>query len=553
MTKRAVIHVENTENLVEFAEFLATEGWTILSANKTEEILKKQKIPVTKENALSENNMFLADTSKLIRRVMLTKYHEEDEQYISHPDAEENNIYIICMNVLPSINTSIVSKQFDNQLCPKNFFVTTVLRNAFRNYENLLILTDPADYKEAMIQIRTGSITLDFRTYLAAKALNLVSAFDAGLSASILQSPKFNEHFMNYMTLPFKRELQLHSGMNSQQAAYLYKSPAEEGSVGNFLKYQGKDLSYTLVNDISYAWRQINSLFALLKDQPTVKSTNSDGYEFTTQFTPLTGTVFSLAVKFGTILGASHATNVLDSFKATFTYDAVTTVDTVFACSAVINQEAAEEIVKGNFAAIVAPSFTTEAKQILTQNKKTKLVPSFKVTNIDLDGHFINGGLLLQTKDTTLFNQWKVRTKNRPSQIQTDEMVFGMLLTMGARSYSAVLLKENAICGIAQGCTSAKRAIDGVWFEALKHTERASGVTSDKFGFSSQELDTSNLGEVLVCDDAIPFCDSTIKLIESGVKAILQTGGTSSDEEFINYCNEHDVVMVFTGMTHLSF
>ena len=552
MTKRAVIHVENTENLVEFAEFLASEGWIILSANKTEEILRKQKIPVTKESALSENNMFMADTSKLIRRVMMTKYHEEDEPYVSQPDAEENNIFIVCMNVLPSIDTSIVSKQFDNQLCPKNFFVTTLLRNSFRNYENLLILTDPEDYKEAMIQIRTGNISKDFRTYLAAKALNMVSAFDAGLSASILQSPKFNESFMNYMMLPFKRELQLHSGINTQQEAYLYKSPAEAGSVGNFLKYQNKDLSYTLVNDISYAWRQINSLFALLKDQPTVKSTNSDGYDFTTQFTPLTGTVFSLAVKFGTILGAAHATNVLDSFKATYTYDAVTTVDTVFACSAVINTEAAEEIVKGNFAAIVAPSFTTEAKQILSKNKKTKLVPSFKVTNIELDGRFINGGLLVQTKDNTLFNQWKVRTKNRPSQVQTDEMVFGMLLAMGARSYSAVLLKQNSICGISQGCTSTKRAIDGVWFEALKFAERANGLHSDQFGLS-HDIDTNNLGEVLVCDDAIPFCDSTKKLIESGVKAILQTGGTPSDDEFIDYCNEHGVVMVFTGMTHLSF
>ena len=552
MTKRAVIHVENTENLVEFAEFLATEGWTILSANKTEEILRKQKIPVTKENALSESNIFIADTSKLIRRVMMTKFHEEDETYISHPDEEENNIFIICMNVMPAINPSIVSKQFDNQLCPKNFFVSTVLRNAFRNYENLLILTDPADYREAMIQIRTGNISKDFRTYLAAKALNMVSAYDAGLSASILQSPKFNDMFMNYMTLPFKRELQLHYGMNPQQSAWLYKSPSEAGSVGNFLKYQGKDLTYTLVNDIAYAWRQINTLFALLKDQQTVKSTNSDGYEFTTQFTPLTGTVFSLAVKFGTILGASHATNVLDSFKATYTYDAVTTVDAVFACSAVINTEAAEEIVKGNFAAIVAPSFTTEAKQILSKNKKTKLVASAKVTNIDLEARFINGGLLVQTKDNTLFNQWKVRTKNRPSQIQTDEMVFGMLLAMGARSYSAVLLKQNSICGISQGCTSEKRAIDGAWFEALKFTERASGETGDHFGIN-RELDTSNLGEVLVCDGAIPFCDSTKKLLEGGVKAILQTGGTPSDNEFIDYCNEHGVVMVFTGMTHLSF
>ena len=108
---------------------------------------------------------------------MLTKYHEEDEQYISHPDDEEDNIFIICMNVLPAINTAIVSKQFDTQICPNNYFVTTLLRNAFKNYENLLILTDPEDYKEAMIQIRTGNISKDFRLYLAAKALNMVSAF----------------------------------------------------------------------------------------------------------------------------------------------------------------------------------------------------------------------------------------------------------------------------------------------------------------------------------------------------------------------------------------
>ena len=217
MTKRAVIHVENTENLVEFAEFLASEGWTILSANKTEEILRKQKIPVTKENALSEANMFIGNTSSLIRRIMMSKYYDEDEAYISRPDTEENNIFIVCMNVLPFINTGMVSKQFDNQLCPRNFFVSTVLRDSFKNYENLLIITDPADYKEAMIQLKTDSISMDFRTYLAAKALNLVSAYDAGLSASILQSPKFNEPFMNYMMLPFKRELQLHCGMNAQQ------------------------------------------------------------------------------------------------------------------------------------------------------------------------------------------------------------------------------------------------------------------------------------------------------------------------------------------------
>ncbi|MBP5519931.1 MAG: hypothetical protein J6X84_05070 [Treponema sp.] len=550
MTKRAVIHVENTENLVEFAEFLASDGWTILSANKTEEILRKQKIPVIRENALSESNMYINDTSSLIRKILMTKY--DDESVLSRPESDENNIFILCMNLLPTINPSIVSKQFDNQLCPKNFFISIVLRNAFRNYENLLVLTDPADYKEAIIQLKTDNITKEFRIYLAAKALNLVSAYDAGLSSSILQSTQYNINFMNYLMIPFKKELQLHSGINPQQTAYLYKSPSDAGSVGNFLKFQNRDLSYSLVNDISYAWGQLNSLFSMLKDQQTVKSVNSDGYEFTTQFTPLSGTVFSLAVKFGTILGASHATNVLDSFRLTYTYDYVTTTDTVFACSAVINAEAAEEIEKCNFAAIVAPSFTTEAKQILSKNKKTKLVPSSKVTNIELDGRFINGGLLIQTKDKTLFNQWKVRTKNRPSQIQTDEMVFGMLLVLAARSYSAVLLRQNAICGIAQGCTSTTGAIAGTLYEALKHNERAQGIMNYGPGVSP-DADQSNLGDVLVCDAELPFNESTKKLIDGGVKAILQTGGTSADDEFIDYCNERGVVMVFTGITHLSF
>ena len=548
MTKRAVIHVENTENLLDFAKFLVSDGWTILSGNKTEEILKNQKIPVVRENALSESNAFINETSALVRKIMMSKLTDES---IPQSGSDENNIFLICMNLLPSLNTTINSKQFDNQLCPNNFFVSTVLRNAFRNYENLLILSDPADYKEAMIQLKTDSVTKEFRAYLAAKALNLVSAYDAGLSASILQGKPYNEEFMNYLALPFKREFQLKCGLNPQQTAFLYKSPSEAGAAGSFLKFQGKDLPFTLISDVSYAWGKIDSLFSLLKNQTTVKSINSDGYEFTTQFTPLAGTVFTIAVKFNTILGAALSSSVLNSFKMTYTYDARITKDAVLACSAVINAAAAEEIEKCNFAVVIAPSFTTEAKQILSKNKRTKIIPSSRVTNINLEGKFINGGLIMQTKDSTLFNQWKVRTKNRPSQLQSDEMIFGMFLVMGARSYSAVLLKQNMICGISQGCTSTEAASFGVLYEAMKHAERASGIDNASPGIS-KDLDTSNLGEVLVCDAEIPFCEPVKKLIDNGVKAILQTGGTPSDDEFINYCNERGVVMVFTGITHLS-
>ena len=97
MTKRAIIHVENKENLLEFAEYLSSAGWTILSANKTEELLKNAKIPVIREQALVENNLYVNDTSQLIRRILMSKYEQKDD--IITPDHEENNIFIMRTNV----------------------------------------------------------------------------------------------------------------------------------------------------------------------------------------------------------------------------------------------------------------------------------------------------------------------------------------------------------------------------------------------------------------------------------------------------------------------
>lgn len=545
MTKRAIIHVENTEGILEFADYLSSSGWTILSANKTEELLKKQKIPVIREQALVENSMYVTDTSNLVRRILQTKY--DDETYLNNVENEEDNdnISIVCMNITPYMNTSIKMTAFENGIVPSSFNISNVIRSAYANYENILLLTDPADYKEAIIQLKTGDISKHFRIYLAAKALNLISAFDSGIAASILQSAQYNENFLNYLVYPFKKELSLQCGANAQQLGFLYRSPTDYGTANSFLKIPGKELPYNLISDICYAWGQINTLFSILKNQLTVKSTNNEGYAFTTQFTPFTGNVFTIAVKFNSIVGASLASNVLDSFKQTYTYEKEYTDNVVLACSAVIDAAAAEELVKCNFAAIVAPGFTAEVKQIFADNKTTRLIPSGKVTNIGMDGKLVNGGIILQTRDSALFNQWKVKTKNRPSQILTDQMAFGMLLVMGARSYSAVLLKNNTIIGIAQGCTSSARAIEGVDYEARFHNRRNN--IDDNYSAEN------SLADVLACDAEIPFTPMTKDILDSGVKAVIQTGGTPSDEEFINYCDEHGIVMIFTGMTHISF
>jgi phosphoribosylaminoimidazolecarboxamide formyltransferase/IMP cyclohydrolase len=542
MAKQAIIHVENTQNIIEFAEFLHKTGWEILSANKTEELLQKNKIPVTHEAALEENNLYVQETSNLVRRVLMSRI-DADEDY-GHA-VHDNSIYIVCANIFPflDINIDKKGKQPQTEIKPFTLYISTLLRNSFTNHENLLILTDPADYKEAIVQLKTDNVSSDFRLYLAAKALNLISAFDGGIAASILQSEKFKIKFLNYISFPFKKEVNLQLGTNPQQKASLYRTPVDFGALNGFSKLTGKDISYTMAADSTFAWDQIHSLYSLFKNQYNVKSENKDGYPFTTQFTPLTGTVFSIVIKMLNILGAGVSSNVLESFHRAYSYDTQNIKDATFGCSAVIDANAAREIANCDFSVIIAPGFTPEAKDILSEKKHTKLITAGKANKIGLDGKLINGGIILQELDDTPFNHWKITTKNRPSQVIADEMAFGMRMVMSARSYSAILIKGNSIVGIAQSCLSNIEALERVLSDALCRKAR-----------SAQEGQADEpLADVLVCDTAIPFCEHITKLTDAGVSAIIQPGGTASDSDFINYCDERNLVMVFTDMTHINF
>ena len=540
MTKQAIFHVDNTEGVVDFAKFLSDMGWTILSANRTEEILKKAKIPVIKEQALAENNLFLNDTSGLIQRIMSSTFIEEPN---SPANQSGGNIGLICMNVYPTLHNINSEKKFKAITRPFNFFVSTILRNAFLNYENIIILCDPADYKEAMVQLRTDSIDKEFRIYLAAKALNLVSAFDGGIASSILMNnpDKVQKSFLNYLTYPFEKQYMLPKGANQHQSSCLYRFPGGTGTVGSLQKQQGKELSYNTISDISFAWEQICMLSQNLKNQFSVKTTNCDGYNFETQFTPLTGTVFTIVVKYKSILGACISSNTLNSFKNTYTYDTESVKRATVASSAVIDEAAAQEIVKGNFAAVVAPGFTQEAKEILSAVKKLQLVTISRISTSDYEMELINGGLLFQTKDKVLFDHWDVKTKTRPGQVIADQMAFGTILSMGSRTFSAVLVKDNTVVGLSQACKSSIRAVDVALSEALLLKNQ------------NPENMQLNLADVLVCDAPTPLCDSIKQLADLGLKAIIQPGGTQNDEEFINFCNDHLISVIFTNMPHISY
>lgn len=532
MSKRALIQVENTEKVIDLAKYLVNSDWEILSGGKTGDLFQNENIPFTNLNILTESKYHAKESSLFIQNILNT-----DSEGLNG-----NDIYLICINVNPIINVKSSDILTTTTMEAPVFFHTVLLRDAFTNYSNIMILTDPEDYEEAIIQLRTDNVTMDFRKYLAGKTLNMLSAFDSAISSKVLfdSASKYGNQFMNYLMLPIKRQEVLKGGSNNQQKSCLYNFSYDDGALSGFKKLHGPDLTYNIISDLSVAWDQISTVYQKLKSQMTVKSVNCDGYEFTTQFTPLTGTVFTVAVKLNCVIGAGLSTNVLDSFKKAYTYDAESITDAVLGCSAVIDKSAAEEINQHSFSAIIAPGFTDEAKEIFADNKNIRLIPTAKVFVSGFDMQIINGGMLFQTRDSVVFEKWSVKTKIRPSQKQTDEMALGMLLAMNSRSYSAILLRGNSIVGISQACSSQKKALRNVLLDAKEFANR-NGTQNE------------TLGDILVCDSAISFCDEIRELIEKGVSSIIQTGGTPLDSEFINFCNERGVVMVFTDMTHISF
>ena len=540
MEKKAIIHVENSEGVVEFARFLADAGWTISSANKTEELLRRENIPVVKENALTLNNFFVNDLSGLIQKIVSSKNDNNYDYMIK----KEDSFSLICINMNPIMKFDAKIQDIEQVLNPSVFFISNVLRNACVNYKNLLILTDPADYEEAMIQLRTDNISSEFRIYLAAKALNMISAYDGGIASSVLLDRCLtNGKFMNYLMFPFVKQESYSTGTNPHQLSCLYRYPVDSGAVSGINKFSGAQVDYNSISDSAFAWEVISLLYSNLRTQYTMESTNCDGYNFTTQCTPLIGTVFTIAVKYKSIIGASLSSNVLDSIKNTYNFDSNDIDDISLGCSAVIDEQAAKEILKTNILTVIAPGFTTEAKEILLENPKITLIPIVQPEISSFDLKMINGGLVFQTKDKTVFDHWNVKTKNRPNQFITDEMAFGMILAMSADSHSAVLIKNNTIAGISQGCISSIKAIDYAIRDAIELQNR-----------NNQQENVDNvIADVLVCDTQFPLTDSLKELISKGLSAIIQTGGHQLDEELIKYCDERGVSLVFTGMTHISY
>ncbi|HOQ00368.1 MAG TPA: bifunctional phosphoribosylaminoimidazolecarboxamide formyltransferase/IMP cyclohydrolase [Acetivibrio clariflavus] len=511
MIKRALISVSDKTGIVELAKELSSMGIEIISTGGTQKILSDSGIKVINISDITGFPECLDGRVKTLHPkvhggLLAMRSNPEHMRQIKELGIEPIDMVII--NLYPFKQT-ILKENVELEEAIENIDIggPTMLRAAAKNYQDVVVIVDPADYKTVLDELKsTKDVSVKTKFKLASKVFEHTSHYDT-LIAKYLREKVGEEEFPQTLSLTFEKVQEMRYGENPHQKAVFYKEVgANVGCLPSAKQLHGKELSYNNINDA-------NGALELLKefDEPTV-----------------------VAVKHANPCGVGSADNIYDAYIKAYESDPVSIFGGILAANREIDERTAEEINKIFIEIVIAPSFTEGALKILTQKKNIRIMQldniSAKVPSGTYDMKKVAGGLLVQSYNNDLLNMDELQyvTEKKPTKEELESLIFAMKVVKHTKSNGIVLAKGRQTIGVGPGQTNrimaAKIAIEYAG-------DRAKGA-------------------VLASDAFFPFPDCVEAAAAAGITAIIQPGGSIKDQESIDACNKHGIAMVFTGMRH---
>ncbi|HLT56814.1 MAG TPA: bifunctional phosphoribosylaminoimidazolecarboxamide formyltransferase/IMP cyclohydrolase [Bacillota bacterium] len=507
MKKRALISVSNKEKIVDFAKGIAEFGYEIVSTGGTLKVLQEAGIPAISVDEVTGFPEMLDGRVKTLhpfihggllgRRSNPDHVKQMEEHHIAPID-------MVVVNLYPFKETLEKANVTKEEII-ENIDIggPTMLRSAAKNFADVTVVVDPKDYDSVLAAIEENRLDVAFREKLAAKVFRHTAHYDALIAQYFMEETK--ETFPETYTVTYEKVQNLRYGENPHQQAAFYKDPVVSGmSIARAKQLHGKELSYNNIQDANAALEILAEY-----EEPA-----------------------AVAVKHMNPCGIGVAETIEDAFQRAYNADPVSIFGGIVALNREVNQETAEKLSKIFLEIVIAPNFTEEALEILTQKKNIRLLQlAFsKAEKESLKLTAVNGGVLVQTKDQTITlpEDWIVATDRKPSEQEIADLLFAWKAVKHVKSNAIVLAKDNMTVGIGAGqmnrVGSAKIAIE-------------------------QAGDKAN-GAVMASDAFFPMPDTVEEAAKAGIKAIIQPGGSKRDQDSIDVCNKHGICMVYTGIRH---
>ena len=505
---RALISVSDKTGVVEFAQQLRSLGWEIIATGGTMKLLSDSGVEVIN---ISDVTGFPEICDGRVK-TLHPKVHggllarRDDE---SHLQALKDNqiefIDMVCVNLYPFRQT-IAKPDVTMEDAIENIDIggPSMLRSAAKNYKDVTVVCDPADYAQIVEEIKaSGNTTVQTRLQLSAKAYTHTAEYDSMIATYMRKAAGLNEKLF----LEFDLVQSLRYGENPHQQAKFY-SKAETGSysLANAKQLNGKELSYNNIQDANAAL-----CIAREFDEP-----------------------FCVGLKHMNPCGAAIGTDVVDAWTKAYEADKVSIFGGIVAVNREVTREAAELMKPIFLEIIMAPSFSEGALEVLCTKKNLRLlqVDMSKDETVVDQYVSVNGGLLVQDLDkkTIEVNAEMCVTEVKPTAEQIVDLNFGWRIVKHVKSNAIVVVKDGKTVGVGAGQMNRVGSAE----IALKQAQAA--------GFTE--------GLILASDGFFPFDDTVTLAAQYGVTAIVQPGGSVRDEDSIKKANECGMTMVCTGMRH---
>lgn len=511
MIKRAIISVSDKTGIEAFAARLHKLGVEIISTGGTAKILQQAGIPVINVSDITGFPECLDGRVKtldphihagiLAMRDNLEHMQQLQQLNITPIDMVVINLYPFRQTIAkPGVTLAEAIENID-------IGGPTMLRAAAKNYQDVVVLTDPDDYENVLKEIEeTGDVSRDTKFRLAYKVFQLTAHYDA-MIAQYLKQQLGDGSFGETFTMTFEKAQNMRYGENPHQQAVFYREIGDiAGTLASAKQLHGKELSFNNINDA-------NGALMLLKEftEPTV-----------------------VAVKHANPCGVATADTIYEAYIKAYEADPVSIFGGIIAANRKIDEATAEEINKIFVEIVIAPSYTPGALEILKSKKNIRILVIEDILkplpSAMLDMKKVGGGLLVQTVDDQLLNDEdiKVVTNNKPNAKQMEDLIFAWKVVKHTKSNAIVIAKDKQTLGIGPG------QVNRIW--AVEH---AIARSSDKVA-----------GAVLASDAFFPFSDCVEAAGKAGIAAIIQPGGSIRDQDSIEMADKYGIAMIFTGMRH---
>ncbi|MFC4334872.1 bifunctional phosphoribosylaminoimidazolecarboxamide formyltransferase/IMP cyclohydrolase [Salininema proteolyticum] len=507
--KRALISVFYKDGITDLARVLHETGTEIVSTGSTARTIAEAGVPVTKVEDLTGFPEILDDRVKTLHPkvhagLLADVRGEGHRDQLADLDIEAFDLLVA--NLYPFSEAVASGASFDEIVEKIDVGGPSMVRGASKNHANVAVVVDPADYTVIAEAAKDGGTDAAFRLRLAAKAFAHLATYDSAVAGWLAGNVE-DGSLPDFAALPMAKQGDLRYGENPHQAAALYTVPGAASGLAQAQQLHGKAMSYNNYTDTDAAWRAAHDF-----SDPAVA-----------------------IIKHANPCGIATASSAADAYKKAFDCDPVSAYGGVVAVNRTVDAATAKQIAEVFTEVVIAPDFEPEALEQLTQKKNVRLLSAGEWNPAELEYRPISGGVLAQEADRVDAEgddpaNWTLAAGEAADEATLRDLAFAWRAVRSVKSNAILLARDEASVGVGMGQVNR---VDSAYLAVRRAGDRVTG-------------------SVGASDAFFPFPDGLQILIDAGVKAVVQPGGSIRDEAVIEAAQEAGVTMYLTGTRHFA-